>query len=168
MIVASVLLQYIIQPQKTGFLGFFLRTVWTSFSAWDITEKVQAPNIFPCLDSSLKGLFFMAGKDICFFNHPIKSEACNRQFSCYMETKSGEKKLNMNLIYPMSIEWLKQFSVITTYFRIHESVLPALIKSACVHSCTLLGSSTLFLFSDNLKATSTSSIILKSHWNLLT
>lgn len=35
----------------------------------------------------------------------------------------------------MSIEWLK-LSVITTYFRIHESLLPALIKrqNVCTHA----------------------------------
>lgn len=36
----------------------------------------------------------------------------------------------------MSIEWPKQFFVITTYYRIHELVLPALIKrqDVCTHA----------------------------------
>lgn len=37
-----------------------------SFSAWEITEKVQAPNVFPCLDSSLKGRLFYSRKGHLF------------------------------------------------------------------------------------------------------
>lgn len=85
----------------------------------------------------------------------------------------------MKLIYPMSVQGLKQFFVIMTCFRTYDSVLPALIKTpvilyhqdlkkgkTCAVKHTPIQLRTVFLSSANLnkmKAYITSDVIFTSH-----
>lgn len=69
-----------------------------SFTAWETKEKVQASNIFPCLDSSLKGLLFYSRKGHLFLNSHYKAWGSQSAILLlYGDKARGKTKYETNL-----------------------------------------------------------------------